>query len=242
MSESQKKAISIGCIIAFILFTIAVFWFVGRPMLAFVSQPEHFRSWVDAHGIWSRIAFVGMVVLQIVIAIIPGEPLEIGAGYAFGVVEGMILCMVGAVIGSVLVVLLVRRFGVKLCEVFFSQEKLQSLKFMQNSRRLNLLTFIVFLIPGTPKDLLCYFVGLTNIRMRDWIFISAIARIPSIITSTIGGDALGMKKYEFAIIVFAATLIISIAGILFYRHICKKQNEREAAANSELLSKDDNKE
>lgn len=224
MNDSQKKRVSIACIVAFILFTLAVFWFVGRPMLAFVSQPDRFRDWVDAHGIWGRLAFVGMVVLQIVVAIIPGEPLEIGAGYAFGILEGTCLCLLGAVIGGTLVVVLVRRYGVKLVEVFFSREKIQSLKFMQDHKRLDILTFFLFMIPGTPKDLLCYFVGLTNIKIKDWVLISLFARIPSIITSTIGGDALGMQQYQFAVIVFAATMVLSIGGILIYHNICKRQN------------------
>ena len=161
-------------------------------------------------------------------AIIPGEPLEIGAGYAFGAVEGTILCLIGAVLGGAIVVLLVRRYGIKLVEVFFPKEKIMSLRFMQDSRRLELLVFIVFMIPGTPKDLLCYAVGLTNLRMRDWLWISLVARIPSIITSTIGGNALGERNYVFAAAVFAVTLLISLGGILLYRHICRKENEELA--------------
>lgn len=65
-------------------------------MLKFVSEPEKFRAWVDGHGIYGRLAFIGMMVLQVFIAIIPGEPLEIGAGYAFGMWEGTLLCMAGA--------------------------------------------------------------------------------------------------------------------------------------------------
>lgn len=240
MDDHHKKIVSVICFATFIIFTIVIFWYIGRPMLKFVSQPERFRGWVDAHGIWSRVAFVGMVVLQIIVAIIPGEPLEIGAGYAFGIIEGTLLCMLGAVIGSVLVVLLVRRFGIKLVEVFFSREKIQSLKFMQNTRRLDLLILIVFLIPGTPKDLLCYFVGLTPMKMKSWIFISAIARIPSIITSTIGGDALGVQKYEFAAIVFGITIAISITGILFYRHICKKQRQNDESEKLNPKGNEDN--
>lgn len=225
MNDRQKKIWGIAVIIGLVAFMGLLCWFVGRPMLRFVSEPEMFRQWVDGHGIWGRIAFIGMMIFQIIVAVIPGEPLEIGAGYAFGAVEGTILCLIGAVLGGAIVVMLVRRYGVKLVEVFFSREKIMSLRFMQDSRRLELLVFIVFLIPGTPKDLLCYAVGLTNLRMRDWLLISLVARIPSIITSTIGGNALGEQNYGFAVAVFAVTLTISLFGILIYRHICRKENE-----------------
>lgn len=228
MTDRQKKIWGIATIIGLVVFMGLLCWFVGRPMIRFVSEPEKFRLWVDEHGIWGRLAFIGMVILQIIVAIIPGEPLEIGAGYAFGAVEGTILCLIGAVLGGAIVVLLVRRYGIKLVEVFFPKEKIMSLRFMQDSRRLELLVFIVFMIPGTPKDLLCYAVGLTNLRMRDWLWISLVARIPSIITSTIGGNALGERNYVFAAAVFAVTLLISLGGILLYRHICRKENEELA--------------
>lgn len=228
MTDHQKKIWGIATVIGLVVFMGLLCWFVGRPMIRFVSEPEKFRLWVDEHGIWGRLAFIGMVIFQIIVAIIPGEPLEIGAGYAFGAVEGTILCLIGAVLGGAIVVLLVRRYGIKLVEVFFPKEKIMSLRFMQDSRRLELLVFIVFMIPGTPKDLLCYAVGLTNLRMRDWLWISLVARIPSIITSTIGGNALGERNYVFAAAVFAVTLLISLGGILLYRHICRKENEELA--------------
>lgn len=227
LTLKQKRIFSALSVIIFILFTVVVFWLIGKPMIRFVSEPAEFRSWVDSHGMWSRIAFVGMVVFQIIIAIIPGEPLEIGAGYAFGAVEGTVLCVIGNLIGGLLVFALVRLLGVRLLEVFFSREKINSLKFMQNTRRLNILTFVIFLIPGTPKDLLSYFVGLTNIKWTTWLLITGVARMPSVITSTIGGSALGTQKYLAAAVVFAVTVVISGCGLLLYRFICNKHKAKE---------------
>lgn len=171
---------------------------------------------------------MGMLILQIVVAVIPGEPLEIAAGYAFGAVEGTLLCMLGAFIGRVAVFLLVRRFGTRAVEVFFPLEKLNELKFLQNKRRMTLWVFFLFFLPGTPKDVLCYIVGLTDLPLRSWLIISAIAPFPSIVTSTIGGDALGMGNYTFAIIVFAVTLIISGLGLLAYRVICQTRERSQS--------------
>lgn len=230
MTDQHKKIISIVSLVAALVFTVVVGWIVGRPMLKFVSDPEQFRLWVDAHGIWSRLAFIGMVMLQVIIALIPGEPLEIGAGYAFGAVEGTLLCMAGITLGSILIFVLVRRFGVKLVEAFFSVEKIHSLKFLQNEKRLTTISFIVFLLPGTPKDLLSYFAGLTPMRLSTWIVIASVARIPSIVTSTVGGSALSLKNYTTAIVVFALTVAVSIGGWLLYNRICcARQGENENA-------------
>ena len=224
LTEAHKKKIYLFAIIVALIFIAAVGYLVGKPMVEFVREPERFRAWVDSSGFMSRVIFVGMVVFQLVIALTPGEPLEMGAGYAFGAWEGTILCIIGCVIGSALVFLFVRRFGVKLVEVFFPREKIRSLRFLQDSRRLNLLTFIVFFIPGTPKDLLSYFIGLTDMKLGTWLLITAVARIPSIVTSTVTGDALGLKDYQFALIAFGVTLALSLAGILVYRRLSARRH------------------
>ena len=224
LTEAHKKKIYLFAIIVALIFIGAVGYLVGKPMVEFVREPERFRAWVDSSGFVSRVIFVGMVVFQLIIALIPGEPLEMGAGYAFGAVEGTILCIIGCVIGSALVFLFVRRFGVKLVEVFFPREKIRSMRFLQDSRRLNLLTFIVFFIPGTPKDLLSYFIGLTDMKLGTWLCITAVARIPSIVTSTVTGDALGLKDYQFALIAFGVTLALSLLGILVYRRLSARRH------------------
>lgn len=168
-----------------------------------------------------------MVIFQVVIALVPGEPLEIGAGYAFGAVEGTILVVIGITLGSIMVLGLVRKFGVKLVEVFFDIEKIKNLKFLQDEKRLDFITAVVFFLPGTPKDLLTYAVGLTDIKFSRFLLIVSVARFPSVITSTIGGSALGMANYKFAIIVFALTAVISLAGIAIYNYICRKKGKNE---------------
>ncbi len=233
LTPKQKKWFGAGVLLIAILFGALITVFIGGPMLRFVEEPDLFRQWVNSHGIWGRIAFLGMVVFQVIFAIIPGEPLEIGAGYAFGAIEGTLLCMAGTTVGGILVFQLVRRFGIRLVEIFFPIEKIRSLWFLRTAKRRNWITFLVFFIPGTPKDLLCYFVGLTDMKFSTWILISAVARIPSIVTSTIGGDALGDSKYTLAIVAFAVTAAVSLLGILIYQKIIKprreekKQNEKE---------------
>ena len=86
ISPQRKKRLAWTALVIFVLLTAAVCWFVRRPMLRFVSEPEKFRLWVDGHGLWGRVLYVGMCFLQVVVAIIPGEPLEIAGGYAFGAV------------------------------------------------------------------------------------------------------------------------------------------------------------
>jgi uncharacterized membrane protein YdjX (TVP38/TMEM64 family) len=227
LTEKQKKWIAGAGVAVFVALTLAVCFFIGRPMLRFVSEPEKFRLWVEGHGIWGVLAYVGMMVLQVVVAIIPGEPLEIGGGYAFGAVKGTLLCLLGAAIGSMLVFLFVRRFGRTAVEVFFPKEKIDRLKFLKESPKRNLIFFLIYTVPGTPKDLLSYFAGLTDMKLSYWLLLCTLGRIPSVLTSTIGGDALGVGNYTFAAITFAVTLVLAGGGVLVYRTICKIQEGKK---------------
>ena len=223
--EQKKKIISLAATIGFVLFIIIAFFLVGEPMLKFVNDPESFRLWVSSYGFSGKVIFVGMMVVQVLIALIPGEPLEIVAGYAFGALEGTVLCLIGQAIGSLLVYFFVSKVGILAVEAFFPKEKIESLSFLKNHKRLNFIVFIMFFIPGTPKDLIAYIIGLTPMLWWEFFLISLIARIPSVITSTIGGEAIGMENYDFAIAVFIITIILSGIGLLVYRAITKKHKD-----------------
>ena len=223
MTEKQKKTLSLAAVVIFILLSLALAWFVGRPLIRFARQPEQFRAWVEGHGLWAPLAYAAMVFLQVVVAVIPGEPLEIAGGYAFGAWQGTALCLAGAVLGSVAVFALVRRWGRGLVEVFFPADKLEKLHFLlRTSPKRTALLWLIFTVPGTPKDLLCYFAGLTDLRWTTWLLIASVGRLPSIITSTVGGNALGLQNYQFAAITFAATTVIAGVGLVIYRQVCRR--------------------
>lgn len=223
MTEKQRKAVWLCGFVIFLLFCGAVGWFVGRPMIKMADEPEMFRTWVDGFGVWGRLVFVGMVFLQVLVALIPGEPIELMAGYMFGAVEGTLLAMAGILLGSLVIFLLVRKLGVKLVQVFFKDKEIKRLAFLKDPKKSMVLTFVIMTIPGTPKDLLSYFVGLTPVKLWQWLLIVLVARIPSLVTSTVSGAAAGQKNYLLAGIVFAVTVLLSIGGLIYYRHLCKQQ-------------------
>ena len=116
---------------------------------------------------------------------------------------------------------LVRNWGIRVVEVFFPREKILSSKLLRDRKKRDALTFILMFIPGTPKDILTYCAGLTDMPLGTWLLISTIARIPSVVTSTIGGNALGLQDYWFALAVFGVTLALSLGGWLLYRRMDK---------------------
>ena len=221
MSDKHRKNLYLISVIIFILFCAAVGYYIGVPMVRFAREPERFRQWVDSSGLLGRGIFIAMVTLQVLVALIPGEPLEFAAGYAFGALEGTVLSMAGILIGSLLVFLLVRKFGIKMVEVFFRKDQIDRFHFLRDPRKSRVLALILMTIPGTPKDFLSYFAGLTPITCKQWILIVLIGRIPSLVTSTVSGAAAGAENYLLTGIMLALTLVISICGIWYYRMLCK---------------------
>ena len=228
MTDKQKKAVSIGAVLIFIIFCALVGWLVGVPMVQMASEPEKFRAWVDGYGLLGKLIFVGMVVLQVLVAFIPGEPVELAAGYAFGFLEGSFLTLAGFLMGSALVYALVKKYGVKLVEVFFDRNKINEFSFLKNPKKTRAIALILMTIPGTPKDFLSYFAGLTQLKMGEWLAIVAIGRLPSLITSTVTGAAAGSENYVLSIVMLGVTLVITAIGAVYYRRISREQREEEA--------------
>ncbi|MCQ2419486.1 MAG: VTT domain-containing protein [Clostridia bacterium] len=221
--QKPRRIVGIFILLGVLLFMGAVSYFVGRPLIRFLDRPGQFRTWVDSHGIWGRLAFVGANALQVVVALIPGEPFEVGAGYAFGFLEGTLLCMIAIVLGSAVIYLLMKLVGVRFALLFFTQEQLDSVRFLQDDEKVSIVTFLLLFIPGTPKDLLSYGAGLTKISFWRWLLIVSIARIPSVATSTLGGAHLGEQNYWASALIFGATALISLAGLLLYRRYTKNK-------------------
>ena len=222
-SIKSKRIISI-CALVLIAGVALVFAYVFSPhLLAIVEDPEKFRLWVQERGFTGKLVMIFLIMIKVILPIIPGKPFEIAAGYAFGAFEGTLLCLIGAALGSYIVFGLVRVLGVKIFNLFYSREKLLSMKFLQDTERLSVWVFFIMLIPGTPKDFLSYFVALTRMKFWVWMIISPLARIPVVIMSTLGGSALGSGEYGFAIVVFVLSICVSVFGLWIYKQIRKRK-------------------
>lgn len=212
-----------------VIFICILGYCIGRPLVHFVSEPEKFQLWVEEKGILGVLAFMGMNILQVLLAVIPGGPFEIGAGYAFGVVKGSLICDIAMTIASVIIFLFVKKFGLRFVELFVSKEKIESVKFLKSSKRSESIIFLLFLVPGTPKDLLSYLVGLTDMKLSHWIFICGVGRLPAIFLSALSGSALGSARYHLAIILIAAIIMLYVVGIILYRIHNKRAAEKNSA-------------
>lgn len=223
--DTRRKTLSLISLLVVGALAIGATIFIWNWLSSF-SQ-DSFREYIQSFGALGWLVLLGLQFLQVFIALIPGELLETAAGYAFGPWIGTLICYVGVALASALVFLLTRRFGTKLVEVFISREKINELGFIKNEEKRNGLVFLLFFIPGTPKDLLTYFVGLTDMKLSAFLVISLIARAPSVLSSTFGGHLLGEGEYWGALILYGATALVSGLGLLIYNTLLRKKRTPE---------------
>ena len=188
---------------------------------------EKLQQFVAEHWIVGTLIFIFVCIVQVVIALIPGEAVEIAAGVIFGAWWGTVLCLIGITLGSIIVIVLVRKFGRKFVESLYPREKIDSLPILNNPKKRNAMIFLLFFIPGTPKDLITYIVGLTEVSVTMYVLLTTVARIPSILMSTLGGDAFSEGKILKAILIFAIAAAVSGIGYIVYLIIQKKQNKKK---------------
>ena len=132
------------------------------------------QAFVSEHWFLGSLIFIFVCMVQVVIALIPGEAVEIAAGVLFGPFWGTLIALIGITAGSCVVILLVRKFGRKFVESLYPREKIDSLPILNNPKKRNFVIFILFFIPGTPKDLLTYVVGLTDMSIPMYLLLTGV--------------------------------------------------------------------
>lgn len=233
---SRKNRIRIFKIIL-IFITIAmligmlIYLFPIMKDLSNIEGQKLFKQKVENSGWLGMLTLFELQVAQIFLVILPGEPIEILAGMCYGAWGGTIFIMVSACIISTTIFFLVRKWGKKFVLSFCDEkrvEKIESSKLFQNPKKIEKILLILFLIPGTPKDLLVYISGLLPIKPSKFIVISTFARFPSIISSTLAGDSLAIGDWKKSIMLYAIVLLIVGVIIFFVDKFDKEKVTKEA--------------
>ena len=228
--RAYKKILKITKQQKIVLAIFAIFWaiciacYVGfsgpiNSMLQTVIDGENAEFTRKLHELCKGFEvpiFIIIRAIQTVVKVVPAEPLEIGSGYAFGTFGGLAACLAGNFLGSWVILVLTRKFGRKIVDIFMPSSKIDDMKIFRNPDKIYTLLFILYLIPGTPKDGFTYMVGLTKLNFLKFLILTTFARIPSVITSTVVGQMAGEKQYALAIIVFVLTFIVGVGGSVLY--------------------------
>lgn len=210
---------------------IIIYLIPVMKQLSSVEGQIAFKERVNESGILGLLILFGLQVAQIFLIIVPGEPIEILAGMCYGGIWGTIFIMTSCAIIATAIFLLVKKYGKKFVYEFCDPKKVRKIensKTFQNPKKIEMIMLILFLIPGTPKDLLTYIAGLLPIKATRFIIISTFARIPSIISSTLAGASLAKGDWKTSLILYAIVLVIVAIIVFIINKFDKNKVTKEA--------------
>lgn len=191
----------------------------GREALAFLTDGRRVQEQAARLGPAAPLALAALIAAQEATAVLPSEPLELAAGYAFGFGEGVAVCLAGGVAGALAIVGIVRLFGERALRLFVSPERLAALERRAASDRFEVALLVFFLIPGLPKDIMTYAAALARIPAARVVLITTAGRLPSIVAATLASSFAAAGDWRATAIVFAATALLALGGLALYHRI-----------------------
>jgi uncharacterized membrane protein YdjX (TVP38/TMEM64 family) len=175
----------------------------------FFLNPVRLQLFIASFGPYAKVVFVVVQALQVVLAPVPGEVTGFVGGYLFGGIIGAICSTIGLMVGSSLAFGIAKRLGIKFVEKIVKKEYIDKFNFFITHKGLYI-SFVLFLIPGFPKDSLCYLLGLTHMRFLDFFLINLIGRLPGTLMLTFQGSAVKNENY------FSFFVLLTISVIMVF--------------------------
>jgi len=189
---------------------------------------------LGAHRKGAFLALIFLQMLQIVVCILPGQPIQFASSYLYGVVGGLLIALIGAVIGSIITYRLANFLGNDAMHLVFGEQRVKDYIRKLNSSRSLTIVFLIYLIPGIPKDLVSYVAGISDIELKSFLLVSTAGRIPGLMGSLLVGTFWQSKNY----VGLAIVAIIMLAILL----LCFKYRERIMDKLGEFENKQEKKE
>lgn len=218
MAEKNKKLkllLNIALIVIFLGTIVFLTIRFGPYLTSLASKPHHLRRVLNSYGWKGALVFMLLQMLQVVIAAIPGEMVQMAGGYIYGAWLGTLLSLAGIFTGTVIVFFVSRLLGYSLIKTFVSQKTLEKFNFMMNNSKSEITMFILYLIPGMPKDILTYIAGLTPVKPLRFFVIVMVGRLPALFASAFIGYSAGKGNYLIVVILSAVALALFVTGIFF---------------------------
>ena len=197
------------------------------PLTRFFSNANQLGEYLASFGAWGAVVFVLFQALQVVIAPIPGEVTQFAGGFIYGTIPGTFFSMIGILFGSAIVFGLGRWIGLPLLKVMMPERTFQKFGFLLNHPKTELVILILFLIPGSPKDILTYIAGLTPVKPLRFVVTAMVARFPGILLSSYIGAHVEAKAYGPVIVASVIALGLFVIGVLIQDRVMQRLNSRK---------------
>lgn len=225
-----------GKLLFFLLIILSGFLVYRSGVIQFFLDKERLLAFVRSFGSLDFLGFILLQAAQVVVSPIPGDVTGLIGGYLFGVYRGIILSTVGLTIGSYAAFSLSRSFGRPFVEKFVNKSVMDKFDYLLHSKGVFLI-FLLFFIPGFPKDYLCYILGIGHLTALEFIVISTIGRLFGTILLTLGGEYIRVHQYhKFALLVVVALAFTAAAVVCrtrieaFMKSLHQRENGKHGGA------------
>ncbi len=229
MTTKRQKILIKGAIFAFVVALIfllsrlgpqpfSVLGPAGESLGKFYTRRRRLARFLLSLGPYSSAVFILLQALQVVISPIPGELTGIVGGYVYGVNFGFLFSTVGLTLGSWMVFELASIFGRPLVEKFVNKHILEKFHFLGSSAGATI-CFLLFIIPGFPKDYLCYILGLSSMNLSTFLIVSTLGRMPGTYLLTMQGASIRSENYLTAIVTVLISAVIVFIAYLYRAHL-----------------------
>lgn len=213
-----KKRLRLAAIAGFPVFILCIVFVVatfGEDLVSLFRNRAELREWIGERGAAGYVVFVLLQILQVVVFVLPGDIVQLAGGFVFGTVRGVILTVVGIGIGSLFNYAVGRWLGRPFVEAVVSRDRLASIDRVVSDRRTVIGYFILFAIPGLPKDALCYVAGASRFPLGLFMLASMTSRLPGIAGSSLMGSSVYDGDLALAIGVFSVAAVFLVLGLVF---------------------------
>jgi len=190
----------------------------------FFMNRERLVLWIQSLGAWGFAGFILLQVVQVVAAPIPGEATGVLGGYLYGPFVGVLLSTIGLTLGSYVAFSLSRYFGLPLAEKFVDAKTMERFDYLLHHKGA-FLVFLLFLIPGFPKDYLCYILGLGHLTTLEFLAIASTGRLLGTMLLTLGGMFLRDHQY-FRVLLLSGAAVVIVFLTIAYRDRLEKFFQR----------------
>lgn len=195
-------------------FLLLIFVLYKAGFFHFFMDKKKILAFIDSLGPFGCAGFVLLQILQVVAAPIPGEVTGFIGGYLYGPALGILLSTVGLTMGSLIAFSLSRIFGRPFVDKFIKKETMDKYDFLLHHKGA-FLVFLLFLIPGTPKDFLCYILGLGHLTTKEFFVISTVGRLGGTVLLTLGGNFIHQHQYRRFFILLGVAIIIVFFSMVY---------------------------
>jgi uncharacterized membrane protein YdjX (TVP38/TMEM64 family) len=193
-------------------------WVEAFKLYNYLHDPRQLKEILTSYGPYSPLIFILIQVSQVVVAPIPGGPIEFLGGYFFGVKAGLLYSMIGLILGSWLAFSIARIFEKWAVEKFVSPKTMKTFDYLIGHEGA-ILSFLLFLVPCFPKDALCYILGLTPMHLGVFLIISTIGRVPATLMATLQGAKAFDQQYISMLIMLAISTLMILIFYIYHEEI-----------------------